>query len=408
MAEANCHSPLVNSYSRLPVTFKRGEGARLWDSEDNEYLDALGGIAVCALGHAHPTITDAITQQAQTLLHTSNLFGIENQQTLAAKLCELSSMDAVFFCNSGAEANEAAIKISRLFARSKDLSAPKVITFNGSFHGRTMATLSATGNTKVHDGFGPLVDGFIHLPYNDLAAIENAARDRNDIVAVMVEPILGEGGVVVPDDNYLAGIRQICDKNNWLFIVDEIQTGVGRTGQWYASQHLKPDVITSAKALGNGIPIGACLTRGVASTLIQPGHHGTTFGGNPFATRVGLAVLQTMESENLPARARSGGERLMGKLSEALHNRPEILDIRGAGMMIGIELDLDCSRLVNIGLEHRVVFNVAAGNVLRMLPPYNISDDEIDEIARRVVDSINELCDDNQNQAMANAGQAKS
>ena len=408
MAEANCHSPLVNSYSRLPVTFKRGEGARLWDSEDNEYLDALGGIAVCALGHAHPTITDAITQQAQTLLHTSNLFGIENQQTLAAKLCELSSMDAVFFCNSGAEANEAAIKISRLFARSKDLSAPKVITFNGSFHGRTMATLSATGNTKVHDGFGPLVDGFIHLPYNDLAAIENAARDRNDIVAVMVEPILGEGGVVVPDDNYLAGIRQICDKNNWLFIVDEIQTGVGRTGQWYASQHLKPDVITSAKALGNGIPIGACLTRGVASTLIQPGHHGTTFGGNPFATRVGLAVLQTMESENLPARARSGGERLIGKLSEALHNRPEILDIRGAGMMIGIELDLDCSRLVNIGLEHRVVFNVAAGNVLRMLPPYNISDDEIDEIARRVVDSINELCDDNQNQAMANAGQAKS
>ena len=408
MAEANCHSPLVNSYSRLPVTFKRGEGARLWDSEDNEYLDALGGIAVCALGHAHPTITDAITQQAQTLLHTSNLFGIENQQTLAAKLCELSSMDAVFFCNSGAEANEAAIKISRLFARSKDLSAPKVITFNGSFHGRTMATLSATGNTKVHDGFGPLVDGFIHLPYNDLTAIENAARDRNDIVAVMVEPILGEGGVVVPDDNYLVGIRQICDKNNWLFIVDEIQTGVGRTGQWYASQHLKPDVITSAKALGNGIPIGACLTRGVASTLIQPGHHGTTFGGNPFATRVGLAVLQTMESENLPARARSGGERLKGKLSEALHNRPEILDIRGAGMMIGIELDLDCSRLVNIGLEHRVVFNVAAGNVLRMLPPYNISDDEIDEIARRVADSINELCDDNQNQAMANAGQAKS
>ena len=408
MAEANCHSPLVNSYSRLPVTFKRGEGARLWDSEDNEYLDALGGIAVCALGHAHPTITDAITQQAQTLLHTSNLFGIENQQTLAAKLCELSSMDAVFFCNSGAEANEAAIKISRLFARSKDLSAPKVITFNGSFHGRTMATLSATGNTKVHDGFGPLVDGFIHLPYNDLTAIENAARDHDDIVAVMVEPILGEGGVVVPDDNYLAGIRQICDKNNWLFIVDEIQTGVGRTGQWYASQHLKPDVITSAKALGNGIPIGACLTRGVASTLIQPGHHGTTFGGNPFATRVGLAVLQTMQSENLPARARSGGERLIGKLSEALHNRPEILDIRGAGMMIGIELDLDCSRLVNIGLEHRVVFNVAAGNVLRMLPPYNISDDEIDEIARRVADSINELCDDNQNQAMANAGQAKS
>ena len=407
MAEATCHSPLVNSYSRLPVTFKRGEGARLWDSEDNEYLDALGGIAVCALGHAHPTITDAITQQAQALLHTSNLFGIENQEKLAEKLCELSAMDAVFFCNSGAEANEAAIKISRLFARSKDICSPKVITFNGSFHGRTMATLSATGNSKVHDGFAPLVDGFIHLPYNDLAAIEAAASKHDDIVAVMVEPILGEGGVVVPDDNYLAGIRRICDQNDWLFIADEIQTGVGRTGQWYASQHLKPDVITSAKALGNGIPIGACLTRGVASTLIQPGHHGTTFGGNPFATRVGLAVLQTMESENLPAKALSGGERLKNKLSEALHNRPEILDIRGAGMMIGIELDLDCSRLVSIGLEHRVVINVAAGNVLRMLPPYNISNDEIDEIARRVADSINELCDNNQTQSTANGSPAK-
>jgi len=344
MAEANCHSPLVNSYSRLPVTFNRGQGAKLWDSDNNEYLDALGGIAVCALGHAHPKITEAITQQAQTLLHTSNLFAIENQENLAAKLCELSGMDAVFFCNSGAEANEAAIKISRLFARTKDISLPKVITFEGSFHGRTMATLSATGNSKV------------------------------------------------PDDDYLAGIRRICDVNNWLFIADEIQTGVGRTGQWYASQNLKPDVITSAKALGNGIPIGACLTRGVAATLIQPGHHGTTFGGNPFATRVGLAVLQTMESEDLPAKAHSGGQRLMSKLTEALHNRPEIVDIRGAGMMIGIELDLDCSNLVRIGLEHGVVFNVAAGNVLRMLPPYNVSDDEIDEIARRVADSINELC----------------
>jgi len=393
MADANCHSPLVNSYSRLPVTFKRGRGARLWDSEDNEYLDALGGIAVCALGHAHPAITDAITQQAQTLLHTSNLFEIDNQQSLATKLCELSGMEAVFFCNSGAEANEAAIKISRLFAREKAISSPVVITFDGSFHGRTMATLSATGNSKVHDGFSPLVDGFIHLQYNNLQAIEEAAQQHNDIVAIMVEPILGEGGIVVPDENYLPGIRQICDQNNWLFIADEIQTGVGRTGQWYASQDLKPDVITSAKALGNGIPIGACLTRGIASKLIQPGHHGTTFGGNPFATRVGLAVLQTMESENLPARALAAGNRLKAKLNEALHNRPEVVEIRGAGMMIGIELDLDCSQLVSIGLAHRVVFNVAAGNVLRMLPPYNATDDEIDEITRRVTDSINELCD---------------
>lgn len=407
MADANCPSPLVNSYSRLPVNFVRGEGARLWDSDNTEYLDALGGIAVCALGHAHPVVTDAITQQAQTLLHTSNLFAIENQENLAAKLCELSGMEAVFFCNSGAEANEAAIKISRLYARQQNISNPLVLTFNGSFHGRTMATLSATGNTKVHDGFAPLVDGFLHLPYNDLAAIESAAREHDNIVAVMVEPILGEGGVVVPDENYLAGIRQICDKHNWLFIADEIQTGVGRTGQWYASQHLKPDVITSAKALGNGIPIGACLTRGTAAHLIQPGHHGTTFGGNPFATRVGLTVLQVMESEALPARALSNGERLKSKLTEALHNRPEILDIRGRGMMIGIELDLDCSRLVNIGLAHGVVFNVAAGNVLRMLPPYNLADDEIDEIARRVADSINELCQEHQQQS-ATGSQANS
>jgi acetylornithine aminotransferase len=407
MADTNCPSPLVNSYSRLPVNFVRGEGACLWDSDNREYLDALGGIAVCALGHAHPKVTEAITQQAQTLLHTSNLFAIENQENLAAKLCELSGMEAVFFCNSGAEANEAAIKLSRLHARRKNISAPVVITFNGSFHGRTMATLSATGNTKVHDGFAPLVDGFLHLPYNDLAAIESAAETHDNIVAVMVEPILGEGGIVVPDENYLAGVRQLCEKHDWLFIADEIQTGVGRTGQWYASQHLKPDVITSAKALGNGIPIGACLTRGQAAHLIQPGHHGTTFGGNPFATRVGLTVLQVMESENLPTRAQSAGNRLISQLKESLHNRPEILDIRGKGMMIGIELDLDCSQLVSIGLAHGVVFNVAAGNVLRMLPPYNLADNEIDEIARRVTDSINELCH-NQQQQSANGSQANS
>lgn len=406
MTEAKSQSPLVNSYSRLPVTFSRGQGVRLWDSDGNEYLDALGGIAVCALGHSHPAITEAITHQAQTLLHTSNLFAIENQENLAAKLCDLSGMDAVFFCNSGAEANEAAIKISRLYAQQKKITTPKVITFDGSFHGRTMATLSATGNKKVHDGFAPLVSGFIHLPYNNLQAIEKAAATHDDIVAVMVEPILGEGGIVVPDENYLAGIRQLCDQHNWLLIADEIQTGVGRTGQWYASQSLKPDVITSAKALGNGIPIGACLTRGVASTLIQPGHHGTTFGGNPFATRVGLAVLQTIEEEKLVDRASNGGERLKAKLGEILHNRPEVVAIRGKGMMIGVELNLDCSTLVNIGLEHRVVFNVAAGNVLRLLPPYNATDDEIDEIARRVADSVNVLCQQANNSSNADDTQS--
>ena len=404
MADANCQSPLINSYARLPVTFKRGAGARLWDADDNEYLDALGGIAVCALGHGHPGVTEAISQQAQTLLHTSNLFGIEQQENLAAKLCELTGMEAVFFCNSGAEANEAAIKISRLFARRQSITAPQVITFDGSFHGRTMATLSATGNAKVHDGFAPLVDGFVHLPYNDLSAIENAAAKHQNIVAVLVEPILGEGGIVVPDADYLAGIRKLCDANNWLFMADEIQTGVGRTGEWYASQHLKPDVITSAKALGNGIPIGACLTRGIAAELIQPGHHGTTFGGNPFATRVGLAVLQAMEEENLPAKAHAGGERLKRKLTEALHNRPELVEIRGEGMMIGIQLDLDCANLVKAGLANQVIFNVTAGNVLRLLPPYILSDEEIDEIATRVVKSIDDVCE----QQRTHAGQTPS
>ena len=387
-------SPLINSYSRLPVSFVRGEGSRLWDSEGNEYLDALGGIAVCALGHCHPAVTAAINEQASTLLHTSNLFAIDNQYNLARKLCELTGMDAVFFSNSGAEANEAAIKLTRLFAEKKKISQPKVITFDGSFHGRTMATLSATGNAKVHNGFAPLLQSFVHLPYNDLAAIENSGTEHNDIVAVMVEPILGEGGIVIPDDNYLAGIRKICDEQNWLMICDEIQTGVGRTGHWFASlgQGVMPDVITSAKALGNGVPIGACLTHGSAATLIQPGHHGSTFGGNPFSTRVGLAVIEEMERQKLPERAAEGGSRLLQQLEAALHNRPQVSDIRGRGMMAAIELDTDCSQLVMTGLANRVVFNVTAGNVVRLLPPYTASDHEIDEIARRVADSVTRVC----------------
>ena len=388
-------SPLVQAYARLPVSFERGDGARLWDQHGNEYLDALGGIAVCALGHSHPSITRAITEQAQTLLHTSNLFSVTHQQNLAQKLCDLSGMDAVFFCNSGAEANEAAIKLSRLHARKRKVEHPKVIAFNGSFHGRTMATLSATGNEKVWHGFEPLVGQFLHLPYNEIAAIEQAAKEHADIVAVLVEPILGEGGIVVPDDNYLANIRALCDQHDWLMMCDEIQTGVGRTGHWYASigQGVMPDVITSAKALGNGIPIGACLTHGPAATLIQPGHHGSTFGGNPFATRVALTVLETMQQDQIPSNARNTGKRLMDRLNEALHNRSEVKEIRGQGMMLGIELATDCSQLVTTGLKNRVIFNVTAGNVLRLLPPCNLDEDEVDEIARRVADSVIELCD---------------
>jgi len=376
------------------VSFDRGDGARLWDQDGNEYLDALGGIAVCALGHSHPAVTNTITEQAKTLLHTSNLFSITHQENLATRLCELTGMDAVFFGNSGAEANEAAIKLSRLHARRKNIEHPVVITFNGSFHGRTMATLAATGNEKVHNGFSPLVSEFLHLPYNDVAAID-AVTDNKNIVAVMLEPILGEGGIVVPDEGYLSAIRTICNQNNWLMICDEIQTGVGRTGHWYAStgNGITPDVLTTAKALGNGVPIGACLTHGDAATLIQPGHHGSTFGGNPFATRVALTVLETMQREDIPANAKNTGDLLKSKLTDALHNRPGIKEIRGRGMMMGIELDTDCTGLVETGLENRVVFNVAAGNTVRLLPPCNLDETETNEIARRVADSIVQHCE---------------
>lgn len=389
-------SSTMNSYSRLPVSFVRGAGARLWDSNGEEYLDALGGIAVCALGHCHPEITAAINEQAATLVHTSNLFDVANQERLAKKLCDLTGMDAVFFGNSGAEANEAAIKLTRLHAQNKGITRPVVITFNGSFHGRTMATLSATGNAKVHNGFAPLVDSFLQLPYNDISAIEDAANTNADIVAIMVEPILGEGGIEIPDDDYLKKIRDICDQHDWLMVCDEIQSGVGRTGHWFASlgQGVKPDVITSAKALGNGIPIGACIATGPAATLIQPGHHGSTFGGNPFATRIAHEVLAVMERDELPQRAGSGGARLHTALKNRLHNRPEVREIRGQGMMIGIVLDADCSELVATGLKNRVIFNVTAGNVVRLLPPYNLHDEEIDLIAERVAAAITQVCEE--------------
>lgn len=394
MSFANSPSSLIPAYARLPVSFDRGDGVRLWDHDGNEYFDALGGIAVCGLGHSHPAITTAITEQAGTLLHTSNLFSVTHQENLAKKLCSVSGMDAVFFGNSGAEANEAAIKLTRLHARKKNVEHPVVITFDGSFHGRTMATLSATGNEKVHNGFSPLVGEFLHLPYNDIAAIENVIGNKN-VVAIMVEPILGEGGIVVPDNGYLRAIRKICDDQNWLMICDEIQTGMARTGHWFAclAEQITPDVITSAKALGNGIPIGACLTAGDAAKLIQPGHHGSTFGGNPFSCRVALAVLETMQQQNIPDNAKTTGDLLMNSLTESLHNRPEFKQIRGRGMMIGVELDTDCTGLVNTGLDNRVVFNVTAGNTVRLLPPCNLTESETSEIARRVADSILQHCE---------------
>jgi acetylornithine aminotransferase len=362
---------LMATYARLPVQFERGEGVWLWDTEGRQYLDALGGIAVCALGHAHPGVAQAIADQARRLVHTSNLYGITLQEQLAERLCKLSGMERAFFCNSGAEANEAAIKIARLYGHGREVATPTVIVMENSFHGRTLATLTATGSRKVQAGFEPLVQGFIRVPYNDLQAIRNVAENSNDVVAVLVEPIQGEGGINVPDPDYLLGMRRICDDRGWLLMLDEIQTGMGRTGEWFACQHsgVLPDVITVAKALGNGVPIGACLARGTAAGLMHPGNHGTTFGGNPLATRAALAVLDAIEQERLVEHAAELGQQLLEGFREHLAGLSGVKEIRGLGMMIGIELDRPCAALVGRALENGLLINVTAERVIRLLPP---------------------------------------
>jgi acetylornithine/N-succinyldiaminopimelate aminotransferase len=362
---------LMATYARLPVQFERGEGVWLWDTEGRQYLDALSGIAVCALGHAHPGVAQAIADQARRLVHTSNLYGITLQEQLAERLCKLSGMERAFFCNSGAEANEAAIKIARLYGHGRHIATPAIIVMENSFHGRTLATLTATGSRKVQAGFEPLVQGFIRVPYNDLQAIKTVADNSNDVVAVLVEPIQGEGGINVPDPDYLLGMRRICDDHGWLLMLDEIQTGMGRTGEWFACQHsgMLPDVITVAKALGNGVPIGACLARGTAAGLMHPGNHGTTFGGNPLATRAALAVLDAIEQERLVAHAAELGQQLLEGFRQQLAGLPGVKEIRGLGLMIGIELDRPCAELVGRALENGLLINVTAERVIRLLPP---------------------------------------
>jgi acetylornithine/N-succinyldiaminopimelate aminotransferase len=362
---------LMATYARLPVQFERGEGVWLWDTEGRQYLDALGGIAVCALGHAHPGVAQAISDQARRLVHTSNLYGITLQEQLAERLCKLSGMERAFFCNSGAEANEAAIKIARLYGHGREITTPTIIVMENSFHGRTLATLTATGSRKVQAGFEPLVQGFIRVPYNDLQAIKTVAENSNDVVAVLVEPIQGEGGINIPDPDYLLGLRRICDDHGWLLMLDEIQTGMGRTGEWFACQHtgMLPDVITVAKALGNGVPIGACLARGTAAGLMHPGNHGTTFGGNPLATRAALAVLDAIEQEQLVAHAAELGRQLLEGFREQLAGLAGVKEIRGLGLMIGIELDRPCAVLVGRALERGLLINVTAERVIRLLPP---------------------------------------
>lgn len=392
---------LMNTYARLPVTFERGEGAWLLDAHGNRYLDALSGIAVCGLGHAHPAITEALCRQAARLVHTSNLYNVDLQDRLAADLTELGDMDKAFFCNSGAEAVEAAIKLARLYGHRRGVARPTIVVMENSFHGRTLATLSATGNRKVQAGFEPLVRGFIRAPFNDIDALRAVARNSPEVVAVLVEPVQGEGGIRVPSPDYLPAVRALCDEHQWLMMLDEIQTGMGRSGRWFAFQHHRgvfPDVIALAKGLANGVPIGACLARGQAAEVFQPGNHGSTFGGNPLACSAALAVIETLRAERLDERAAEVGQRIVAALRRTLADCETVVDIRGLGLLIGIELDRPCTELAAAGLEKGLLFSVQSEKVIRLLPPLVISDAEADEIVERVSAVIEDF---------SNAGKAR-
>ncbi|MGD2074094.1 MAG: aspartate aminotransferase family protein [Gammaproteobacteria bacterium] len=380
---------LMNTYQPLSVSFEHGEGAYLFDTDGNRYLDALSGIAVCGLGHAHPAVADAICEQARRLLHTSNLYHIDLQQRLADELCRVAAMDRAFFGNSGAEANEAALKLARLYGHRKGIAAPQVIVTEGSFHGRTLATLTATGNRKIQAGFEPLVPGFLRAPYNDLQALHTIANNSPSAVAILVEPITGEGGIRIPDDDYLTEIRALCDRFGWLMMLDEIQTGMGRTGRWFAHQHSDaiPDVMTLAKGLGNGVPIGACVARGEAAEIFKPGNHGSTFGGNPLAASAALTVIETVEEKNLLKNAATVGMLLLDGFRERLGGRRGVLSIRGRGLMIGIELERPCTVLMQQALERRLLINVTADTVVRLLPPLILDREQ----AQAIVSTVSEL-----------------
>ncbi len=364
-------SHVMNTYGRLPVTFERGEGVWLWDTAGKRYLDALAGVAVCGLGHCHPKFTATLQAQVGKLVHTSNIYGIALQEQLADRLAALSGMDNVFFCNSGCEANEAAIKLARLYGHQKGIEAPAIVVMENAFHGRTIATLSATGNRKVQAGFEPLVSGFVRVPFDDLEAVRRVAENNRNVVAVLVELIQGEGGVTVCHDNYLRGLREICDANGWLLMLDEVQTGIGRTGKWFAFQHsgVKPDVMPLAKGLGNGVPIGACLAAGAAAQLFKPGSHGSTFGGNPLACAAALSTLAIIDEEDLMQNAVAIGDFIRKELGDRLKGLPGVRAIRGKGLMIGIELDKPCKDVVNLALAAGLLVNVTADNVIRLLPP---------------------------------------
>jgi len=376
-------SHLMNNYARQAVAFTHGEGCRLFDAQGRVYLDGLAGIAVNTLGHNHPRLVAALSRQASRVIHVSNVYRVVEQERLADRLAALSGMDEVFFCNSGCEANEAAIKLARLYGHQKGVDQPAIIVMEHAFHGRTLATLSATGNRKVQAGFEPLVPGFVRVPFDDLAAIEQVAANNPNVVAVLFEPLQGEGGIHVAHDEFMRGLRRICDEKAWLFMVDEVQCGIGRTGTWFAHQHagIRADVMTLAKGLGSGVPIGACLTAGPAAGVFKPGNHGSTFGGNPLACVAALTTLEVIEQDGLMARAVALGEHIRAGMRERLAGQAGIVDIRGAGLMIGIELDRPCGALVAAGIEAGILINVTADRVVRLLPPLVMSDAEGDELA---------------------------
>jgi len=382
----------MNTYTRLPVAFTHGQGVWLWDAQGKRYLDALGGIAVNTLGHAHPALAKTLATQAGRLIHTSNIYQITEQENLADKLAAISGMDKIFFCNSGCEANEAAIKIARLYAKGKGVENPAIIVMEKAFHGRTLATLSATGSRKVQAGFEPLVSGFVRVPYDDLEAVRQVAQHNRNVVAVLVEPIQGEGGINIAHLDYLRGLRELCDQYHWLLMLDEIQCGLGRTGKWFFYQHagFHPDVVTLAKGLAAGVPIGACLAKGAAAEVFKPGSHGSTFGGNPLACAAALTTLEVIEQDKLLDNATRVGDAIRAGLAEALAGVKGVVAVRGMGLMLGIELDRPCTELTQRALEAGLLINVTADKIVRLLPPLVINQDE----AQQLVEMLSALIRD--------------
>ena len=380
----------MDNYNPLSVEFDKGIGSWLIDMHGERYLDALSGIAVCGLGHSHPSISKVIAEQSANLIHTSNIYRIPLQEKLAEKLVSHSGMDNVFFCNSGAEANEAAIKLARLHAYKQKITNPVILVMHNSFHGRTMATISATGSPKAHQGFEPLLSGFKHIAFNDIEALKSSVNTIENIVAIMLEPIQGEGGIVIPNKNYLKTIRSVCDKNNLLMIVDEVQTGMCRTGKWFAFQHEKilPDIMTIAKALGNGVPIGACLARGKSAKFFQAGSHGSTFGGNPLASSVALEVINILETKKIDKHAAELGSYFLENFRKSLEGVQGIIDIRGKGLMMAIELEKNCPDLVEKALNNKLLINVTSGNVIRLLPPLIMTKLEADQVVSILTDTL--------------------